>query len=626
MKGINDLRPLSLTNFEYRIYTKILVNRFNKLGPMLFSDCQTCSVKGRRINDSINTIKDIIEDANIKNNEAFLTSIDQRKAFDSFSHLYLFYLLDYLNISLFLNNSVKRIYRQSYAYICVNRVLSKIKIKIKRGIKQGCALSMFLYTLGIEELLIRISKNSKIIGYPVPMMTKIPNTIKGTGYADDIGCITRTLESIDFIFDEFKKWGSISGASINEEKTKILALNSNHTNYRGLPFVKKLKILGVIFDKQGVSKDNLDLCFKKISNTINMWNNVKLNMLEKITVLRTFALSKLWYHANFYVLNEKDIKSIEDLTFKFIWNGCELIKRDTLIANYNEGGLKMISIRAKLQTIMIRNFMYIKRNLNRPQYQLSVYWLKFHLREYLTNFNIIPGGSEKDRPIFFKKMIASIESFKILYRKWALNENEKRKRICEIKNLSRKDKQVFKPVEKNFLENFRKLTSKFIYNNFIENFRFVPRISYGYTVQEQEKIFLLIQNLKAQDKVKIVNYKLLLNGLPLNKKFKNRYDKKCYLCKRTVDEDTEHLFVSCKIAKKFYDYTRERMIDNSLDLCIELVIYKPNLKPSDYAYMSNYVFSIWQTRNILKHSKDDVDGFNIFKNIFNKWSISITNI
>ena len=90
-----------------------------------------------------------------------------------------------------------------------------------------------------------------------------------------------------------------------------------------------MKILGVIFDKQGVSKDNLDLCFKKVSNTINMWNNIKLNMLEKITVLRTFALSKLWYHANFYVLNEKDIKSIEDLTFKFIWNGCELIQKET---------------------------------------------------------------------------------------------------------------------------------------------------------------------------------------------------------------------------------------------------------------------------------------------------------
>ena len=84
-KGINDLRPISLTNFEYRIFTKILTNRFKKLGPKLFSDCQTCSVKGRRINDSINTLKDIIEDANIKELEVFLISIDQSKAFDRMS-------------------------------------------------------------------------------------------------------------------------------------------------------------------------------------------------------------------------------------------------------------------------------------------------------------------------------------------------------------------------------------------------------------------------------------------------------------------------------------------------------------------------------------------------------------
>ena len=44
-----------------------------------------------------------------------------------------------------------------------------------------------------------------------------------------------------------------------------------------------------------------------------MWNSVILNMLEKITVLTTFALSKLWYQADFYVLTETDIKCIESL-------------------------------------------------------------------------------------------------------------------------------------------------------------------------------------------------------------------------------------------------------------------------------------------------------------------------
>ena len=115
-------------------------------------------------------------------------------------------------------------------------------------------------------------------------------------------------------------------------------------------------------------------------------------MMERITVLKTFALSKLWYQANFVVLNESVIKKIETMAYKFIWNSCELIKRDTLLLDYSEGGLKMISIRAKLKTISLRNFMYIKFCINRPQYQLSVYWLKFYLRDYIKNFNIFPGG------------------------------------------------------------------------------------------------------------------------------------------------------------------------------------------------------------------------------------------
>ena len=72
--------------------------------------------------------------------------------------------------------------------------------------------------------------------------------------------------------------------------------------------MEKIKILGVYFNKSGVARENLELCIGKIKNTINMWNSVGLNMLEKITVLRTFALSKLWYQANFYILSETDIK------------------------------------------------------------------------------------------------------------------------------------------------------------------------------------------------------------------------------------------------------------------------------------------------------------------------------
>jgi hypothetical protein len=70
----------------------------------LFLDYQTCSVFGRRINDCLNIIRDVIYDANLKGDELCIVSIDQRKAFDSLSHRYLYALLDHVDINEFLTN------------------------------------------------------------------------------------------------------------------------------------------------------------------------------------------------------------------------------------------------------------------------------------------------------------------------------------------------------------------------------------------------------------------------------------------------------------------------------------------------------------------------------------------
>jgi hypothetical protein len=50
-------------------------------------------------------------------------------------------------------NNIKRLYKNSYAYIIVNKKMSP-KLEIKSGIKPGCALSMMLYVLAIEELIV----------------------------------------------------------------------------------------------------------------------------------------------------------------------------------------------------------------------------------------------------------------------------------------------------------------------------------------------------------------------------------------------------------------------------------------------------------------------------------------
>jgi hypothetical protein len=79
-------------------------------------------------------------------------------------------------------------------------------IYIISGQKQGCALSMFLYILCIEELIIRLKQNEEIKGFVIS---------KAAGYADDISGFLKSINSISFFFQEFKEWGKISGAVLN---------------------------------------------------------------------------------------------------------------------------------------------------------------------------------------------------------------------------------------------------------------------------------------------------------------------------------------------------------------------------------------------------------------------------
>ena len=171
---------------------------------------------------------------------------------------------------------------------------------------------------------------------------------------------------------------------MNEDKTKILAINSSVNSYRNIDFVNDLKVLGITFNQKVIDKINLKNCKNKLENTLNLWNGIRFNLIDKITVLRTFGLSKLWYLLNFIVLEEQEIKYFEVLSFNYIWaKKAETIKRDILTNDFKDGGLNMVCIRSKINMIIIRNLLYIKLNMSRPQYQFGIFWMKFHFKEFL---------------------------------------------------------------------------------------------------------------------------------------------------------------------------------------------------------------------------------------------------
>jgi hypothetical protein len=98
------------------------------------------------------------------------------------------------------------------------------------------------------------------------------------------------------------------------------------------------------------------------------------------------------------------------------------------------------------------------------------------------------------------------------------------------------------------------------------------------------------------------------------------------MCKKTLNENSEHIFVKCEYAERFFEFIRENYIEKKdLNNSLVLLKFKQNVTEKDYRVLSCLVYCVWRVRNECKHGMD-VDPFEIFKILFNKWYISLTNI
>ena len=150
----------------------------------------------------------------------------------------------------------------------------------------------------------------------------------------------------------------------------------------------------------------------------------------------------------------------------------------------------------------------------------------------------------------------------------------------------------------------------------------VPKIPIDLSVIEQENLYLKIHKINKSSKIRIINYKLLFNGLPTNKKFKNRYSQKCFMCSKIIDEDIEHTFVNCNQTKLFYNYIRVEYLRNKkLENSIELLQYKDKVDDEDFKILSIFVYTVWRIRNMSIY-ENAFDCQIVFKILFGKWLLS----
>ena len=133
----------------------------------------------------------------------------------------------------------------------------------------------------------------------------------------------------------------------------------------------------------------------------------------------------------------------------------------------------MFHIKAKLDCIVLQQFIYISGSFERKFYCMSVYWMKFIMREInLNNFKIIPFGLDKDRPKWYNKMfeIVSLSNKNFMSQRFSLNSkksyeifraNYEKRPKCESDRLILNWEEVYqKTLNKNLDSSLRTLNFK----------------------------------------------------------------------------------------------------------------------------------------------------------------------
>ena len=169
---------------------------------------------------------------------------------------------------------------------------------ILRGARQGDPIAAYVFIMCAEILSLMTKNNKKIKGITID-----DKEYKLTQFADDTTLLLDgSKTSLQGSLNVLEIFGNISGLRMNTDKTKIIWIGRKKfskdkisTKYQLEWGTTKFKLLGIDFSVE--LKDMTDMNFtqaiNKIEKIIAPWKKRMLTPIGKITVIKTFLLTKL---------------------------------------------------------------------------------------------------------------------------------------------------------------------------------------------------------------------------------------------------------------------------------------------------------------------------------------------
>ncbi|XP_075088106.1 uncharacterized protein LOC142170170 [Nicotiana tabacum] len=234
-----DMRPISLSNFVNKIFSRVIHERLVELLPNIILEEHAGFVKGRSIVENVLLTQEVITDIRLRTKAGpnVVIKLDMKKTYDRLSWLFLTKILRKMGFSEAFIGLIFNLIGNNWYFVLIIGQPNGF-FKSSRGVKQGDPLSPTLFILAAEALsrgLNSLHTNLYFCGFGMP---KWSPKINHLSYADDTIIFCSSDEtSLRLVMEVLQAYESSSGQLVNKTKsaTYLHHLTDNEKKGRLLP-------------------------------------------------------------------------------------------------------------------------------------------------------------------------------------------------------------------------------------------------------------------------------------------------------------------------------------------------------------------------------------------------------
>ena len=299
---VEDTRGLAVTNADNRLIASVCARLLTPAVQEIILPCQKGFCPGRIGTEHVHRLTNDFYSALSRKEQRHILLLDTRRAFDTLSHNFIHQCLKKTGFPGWFCNLVKGLLNQVWVLPILARGTDH-RVRIRRGVKQGCPLSPLIFIICFNVLLWRLSVEPGLSLF---------------AFADDLAAAFRSISLLLRMLAVVQKFGEVSGLKPNQKKTSIVSTRAPSRRVRRrlteggwgeIQWKGSGVYLGVLFgravDTVMIFEGALDKFYSRALQFRPLIKEASID--ERVLIFNTFLLPLFYYLAQFYVIPYQEV-------------------------------------------------------------------------------------------------------------------------------------------------------------------------------------------------------------------------------------------------------------------------------------------------------------------------------